>query len=359
MNNKYITTFPGNTPLKKVPGDYFPNGSKKWFTLPGGIDKGKKMYFYDIGDKKAGNTIVFVHGNPETSYSYRKVLKSILREKSNTYRIIAMDHIGFGLSDQSSHLMVCQHHAENLAQLIEYIDPQNVTLVIHDWGGPIGIGAFLKGPGRVKNLVILNSTVFPIPQEGSNYKNYPIPGPFAWSRFAYYMPNWLWGAHSAISTLGDPAPVIPLMYSYTTKLIASAFGGVPFKEADAFNVYKNQFKAKNNAKSSKRLVKQSAIWGYGNTYKDKTREVVDTAPFYKNIQNTIGLIWGPAGQNIGVCAVLGEWDPLAKPAVLEQWTTNLPQLKGNIQIFKDTSHFIEEFKPDEIAHAIHKINRVI
>ncbi len=66
------------------------------------------------------------------------------------------------------------HHANNLLQLVRYLDLQNVTLVIHDWGGPIGVGAFIREPQRVSNLIVLNTTIFPMLPDGPLYTNYPI-----------------------------------------------------------------------------------------------------------------------------------------------------------------------------------------
>ncbi|MHA2290147.1 MAG: alpha/beta fold hydrolase, partial [Promethearchaeota archaeon] len=167
VDNKVIKSLPSNTPIKNVPIDYYPDGCGNWYEIVEGNDAGKKMFFRDskhgAGDPES--TIVFVHGNPECSYTYRGVIEHLVNKAKKPIRIVAMDHIGFGLSDQASYEMVCMDHAQNLIQLIRYLDLHNVTLIIHDWGGPIGIGAFLKIPEHVVNLVILNSTVFPMPQE--------------------------------------------------------------------------------------------------------------------------------------------------------------------------------------------------
>jgi len=64
-------------------------------------------------------------------------------------------------------------------------------------------------------------------------------------------------------------------------------------------------------------------------------------------------------QKIGVRAICGLWDPSAKSEVIEQWITNLPQLKGHVKIFKGIGHFIEEIKPKEIANEIIKLARLI
>jgi len=69
--------------------------------------------------------------------------------------------------------MVDMHHAANLAQLARHLDLRDVTLVVHDWGGPIGIGAFIAEPDHVRNLLVMNTTVFPMPSDGFTYENFP------------------------------------------------------------------------------------------------------------------------------------------------------------------------------------------
>lgn len=159
---------PGDTPLTRVPQDYSAGGAGRWLLLSDGPDAGRRMFFFErrLGEGD-GPVVLFVHGNPECSYTYRKVISALTRRSLPAgTRLIAMDHIGFGLSDRASFEMVEMHHARNLTQLVEALDLREVTLVVHDWGGPIGIGALLGSPERVANLVVLNSTVFPIPPDG-------------------------------------------------------------------------------------------------------------------------------------------------------------------------------------------------
>ena len=77
MGSKKHHIYPGNTPLTTVPDDYYPKGSGFWFVLPDGNDAGKKVFYQDAcyGDHQPEKTIVFVHGNPESSYTYRKIIK--------------------------------------------------------------------------------------------------------------------------------------------------------------------------------------------------------------------------------------------------------------------------------------------
>ncbi len=127
-----------------------------------------RMHYVDTGrsdqDQNAGDsekhTILCVHGNPTWSFTYREVLKQL----SDQARVIAVDHIGCGLSDKPQRYNYClQQHVGNLARLIEQLDLTNVTLLVHDWGGAIGFGAALRHPTRINRFVVLNTAAFPPP----------------------------------------------------------------------------------------------------------------------------------------------------------------------------------------------------
>ncbi len=112
---------------------------------------GQNLHYIDEGQ---GETILFVHGTPSWSFDYRNVIK-MLRPH---YRCIALDHIGFGLSDKpSDYDYSTQNHSETLSKFIADKQLTNFTLVVHDFGGPIGLNYALKFPEQVKNIVVLNS----------------------------------------------------------------------------------------------------------------------------------------------------------------------------------------------------------
>lgn len=360
MTTECFEADPGDTPLRQFPQDYSVGGTGRWFVLPEGLDAGKKMYFLEkhLGEGD-GPTILFVHGNPECSYTYRKVISALgHRSLPAGTRVIAMDHIGFGLSDQATYEMVDMHHARNLAQLVEALDLSDVTLVIHDWGGPIGIGALLQNPERVKNLVVLNSTVFPIPRDGLTYENFPMRA-LPWARTPKLIPDRLWGAHAAIVVTTDSrgTGAARFVARYGRIMLAHLIGRRRSPEPEAFTVFHDQFAPKVNARSSKRMVRQTPVWGHGYTYTDKRVGLQDNHSFYSEIQQNLGPQWGPKGQAIGVAGLWGSFDPLSKESVLDQWRAALPQIEHDLQVFDGDSHFIEEFRPDEVADAITRLNQ--
>lgn len=109
---------------------------------------------YHYVDQGTGDVLLFVHGTPTWSFLYRHFIKVL----SGSYRTIAIDHIGFGLSDKPAALKGRpRDHAKNLSEFIEKKNLRNITLVVHDFGGPIGLGAALHHPERIKQIVLFNS----------------------------------------------------------------------------------------------------------------------------------------------------------------------------------------------------------
>lgn len=116
------------------------------------------MHYVDQGHGPA--TILCVHGNPTWSFYYR----TIVQQQSSTARVIAVDHIGCGLSDKPEpYPYTLSQHISNLKHLIVTLDLRNIVLVVHDWGGAIGLGAAVELSERIKGLVILNTAAFPPP----------------------------------------------------------------------------------------------------------------------------------------------------------------------------------------------------
>ena len=117
-----------------------------------------RMHYVAQGDPSAEQTVLCVHGNPTWSFTYRRVLTDI----SPRAYVIAPDHIGCGLSDKpQDYAYALERHVGNLSRLIETLNLRNITLLAHDWGGAIGVGAALKHPTRIRKLVLLNTGIFP------------------------------------------------------------------------------------------------------------------------------------------------------------------------------------------------------
>lgn len=109
-----------------------------------------KIHYLDEG---AGQVLLFVHGNPNWSFGYRKLIQHL----SKRYRCIAFDHLGFGLSDKPYEMSYLpQFHSENLEWFIQKLDLKDVIIFMHDWGCPISIHYAERYPTNVKGLVAFN-----------------------------------------------------------------------------------------------------------------------------------------------------------------------------------------------------------
>ena len=108
-------------------------------------------------DEGEGTAVVMVHGNPSWSYLYRNLITA-LRDRC---RMIAPDHIGCGLSDKpDDYPYRLASHIDNLEQVLDQLQVERCVLMVHDWGGAIGMGWGVRHPERVAGMVVLNSAAF-------------------------------------------------------------------------------------------------------------------------------------------------------------------------------------------------------
>lgn len=116
---------------------------------------GATVHYVDEG---SGPPLLLLHGNPTWSFLYREIIKGL----SDRYRCIAPDHPGFGLSRAApGYGYTPREHAEVLEQLVEQLDLQDVTLMVQDWGGPIGFAVAIRHPQRFSRFVIGNTWAWP------------------------------------------------------------------------------------------------------------------------------------------------------------------------------------------------------
>jgi len=128
-----------------------------WLELEGGV----RMHYVDEGPRDAP-VVVMVHGNPTWSFYFRRLIQAL----SPTHRVIAPDHVGCGKSDKPDDERYEYRLARRIADLERLLDAlglARVTLVLHDWGGMIGMGWAHRHPDRVERLVLLNTAAFGLP----------------------------------------------------------------------------------------------------------------------------------------------------------------------------------------------------
>jgi len=117
--------------------------------------RGGRLHYIDQG---SGPVIVMVHGNPTWSYYYRHLISHFKR----SHRVIAIDHMGCGLSDKPPDYSYClAQHIENLATLLDHLEIGRYSLIVHDWGGAIGFGCAIRHPDRIERIALMNTAAFP------------------------------------------------------------------------------------------------------------------------------------------------------------------------------------------------------
>jgi cis-3-alkyl-4-acyloxetan-2-one decarboxylase len=118
---------------------------------------GARMHYLDEGDGHSSQPVLlFVHGNPTWSFHWRRLILGL----RNGYRCVAPDHLGCGLSDLQPRPLRLADHIDNLAELIDFLGLERVTLVAQDWGGAIGLGALLRQRERFERIVLFNTGAF-------------------------------------------------------------------------------------------------------------------------------------------------------------------------------------------------------
>lgn len=213
-------------PFVRTPSDNFSNLEDFPFGFETIDIDGLRMAFVDEGPPDAP-VVLMVHGMPTWSYLYRHMISSFGRAG---FRCVAPDHIGFGRSDKAvdPDWYSIARHTANLSRLISELDLSNITLVVQDWGGPIGLAQYGAMPERFSRLVILNTWLHHHTYEYS-------PGILQWIEqnqpggiFRENVPErFNWGTLLAMST-GRVTP--------QNSLIPLLTGGTPAFSADALAV---------------------------------------------------------------------------------------------------------------------------
>ncbi|MEJ2869513.1 alpha/beta fold hydrolase [Actinomycetospora sp. OC33-EN08] len=124
---------------------------------------GHTMAYVDEG---SGTPVLHVHGNPTWSFYFRSLLSTL---PDDGFRAIAPDHIGMGRSDKPGRDAYPHTLARRVADLTAFVElldlDEPLHLVVHDWGGPIGLSWAVEHPDRVDRIVVLNSAAFPLPAD--------------------------------------------------------------------------------------------------------------------------------------------------------------------------------------------------
>ncbi len=123
---------------------------------PKRFDTGSGQLSY-VDEGQGDEAVLMVHGNPTWSFFYRDVVRAL----RGRVRCIVPDHLGCGLSDKPQEYdYTLPNHVANLGRLIDSLALRKVHLIVHDWGGPIGLGTMLPRSDKLGKVIILNTAAF-------------------------------------------------------------------------------------------------------------------------------------------------------------------------------------------------------
>jgi haloalkane dehalogenase len=265
----------------------------KWIDIDG-----ETLHYVDEGQ---GEIILFAHGTPEWSFGYRGLIKGL----KSKFRCIAVDMLGFGLSDKNQNSdYSCQAHAARLEKIIENLELKNITIVANDFGGGISMSYAINHSENVKAIILFNTWMWSLKDD----KHYSGP--------AKIVNSWL----GRMMYLSLNAPVNMIM--------PSAFGNKKLLTSEIHSHYKNALRKGERSGAytfAKELMAASdwwqSLWEKADKLKDKK----------------ILFFWGMK-------------DKFIPAKELTKWQEKFPQ--AQTIAFEDAGHFVQEEKPTEMQVAI-------
>jgi len=144
-----------DTPLPDWLKAQYPFAPKNFRTATG-----DRLSYLDEGPR-SDEAVLMLHGNPTWSFYYRRLVRLL----SPTLRCIVPDHVGMGLSDKpQDHPYTLESRIRDVEDLVASLGIRKLHLIVHDWGGAIGMGLATRDPSRIGRIVILNTGAFHLPR---------------------------------------------------------------------------------------------------------------------------------------------------------------------------------------------------
>jgi haloalkane dehalogenase len=297
MGYTRLTSFPVPQTPGPMPSDWvdrheYPFKSN-WMELAEG-----RLHYIDEG---SGEPVLFVHGTPTWSFEYRHVI----RAASDSCRCIAPDHLGFGLSDRPSHASYTpEAHAARLKEFVDKLGLDRFALVVHDYGGPIGLPLALAG--RVTRLVILNTWMWAFDDDKEMSRRARM--------VSGALGRWVYRRLNASLRL-----LMPSAYANRSRLTKSIHRQYlePFRNPDD------------------RVV---VLWPLAYA-------LLGSTPYYRSLHQQIDRL-----RSMPALIVWGLKDTAFRPHVLDRWRKELPD--ATVLALQDAGHWPHEEAPAEVAEAI-------
>jgi cis-3-alkyl-4-acyloxetan-2-one decarboxylase len=263
-----------------------------------------ELHYVDVGPPDAA-PLLFVHGNPTWSYLWRRPIAEL---SSRGHRCIAFDHMGFGRSEKPRALAAysLQRHVDNALALIDELDLDDVTLVAHDWGGPIGLGALLRRSDRLRRVVLMNTWAWELPS---------------------FLPPFL--REFRTEGLGE------ILALGGNLFVESIPGGMRRRDPDPvmMEAYRAPFPDYWSRAGTLAFQREIPL-----TERDRS------APLMGSIHERL------PGLSVPVLLVWGMRDPVFQPVFLDQWRELFPEAE-TVEL-EEASHFVVEDDPAGVTAAI-------
>jgi pimeloyl-ACP methyl ester carboxylesterase len=269
------------------------------------VDAGDvRLHYVDEGPKDAP-PLLFVHGNPTWSYLWRRPVAEL---SARGRRCVAFDHMGFGRSDKPPLLAryTLRAHIDNALALIDQLDLQDVLVVAHDWGGPIGLGAMLERPERLRGLVLMNTWAWELPS---------------------FVPPFV--REFRTEGLGE------ILALGGNLFIESIPGGMANRDTDPvmMDAYRAPFPDYWSRVAMLAFQRDIPL-----TERDRSARLMGTIH-----ERLLGL-------DLPVTLIWGMRDPVFQPVFLDMWREIFP--RARVIELEDASHFVPEDRPDALVEAL-------
>jgi haloalkane dehalogenase len=264
-----------------------------------------RIHYVDEGPRDA-RPILMLHGNPTWSYMYRRPIASL---SERGHRCIAFDHMGFGRSSKppEPRRYILSSHVQNAIGLLDRLELRDVTLVCHDWGGPIGLAAALERPDRIGAVVAMNTWAWELPS---------------------FLPGFLRQFRG--EGLGE------ILALANNAVVESIPGGMSKREVDPvmMDAYRAPFPDYWSRVGTLAFIRDIPL----------TENDVSAA-LMGHIHESL------PGLNVPLQLVWGIRDRVFVPAFLEQWQAIFPDAR---KVELQAGHYLVEDAPDEVSDAIHE-----
>jgi haloalkane dehalogenase len=280
----------------RTPDEHF-EGLPGWNFEPRYVEQdGLRMHYVDEG---SGDTVLLLHGEPTWGFLYRKMIPRL----SEVARVVAPDYFGFGRSDKPTRLENYSYdfHSASLERFVDELGLRDVTLVVQDWGGPLGFRLAVERPDAVARLVILNTGIGAgAPSE-------------QWLRFREFMRR--------VGTELIPGQLIRITcVTEIDEAVLDAYNA-PFPTPES----------------------KAGVLAFP--------ELVPTEPDHPSAAKMLEVRAGLERWEKPALVLFSDSDPIFTPAAAERLASRIPGA-GPAEIVQGAGHFLQEEKGEEIAERV-------